>query len=278
MIRRALFPNLVECLSIRKMILLGLALTLLGTAGLWREVTLLRVVEPPIAQGVGRDDRGFLPLTAPILAVAGASASSLGAQAAQVQSDDELLATAPWNRWRRQPDRDQAGRSFVLPTYRPEYLVIPAINLDAAIKTASYEEIEVGDDTYYQWLAPNERAVGWHETSATLGRPGNTVFNGHHNVAGEVFRYLEKLTVGDIINVYSGEKLFQYQVQAKMILLERGQPLAVRLANAAWIEPTQDERLTLVTCWPYTSNTHRLIIVAIPIEAGNPPPTLPDSP
>ena len=41
---------------------------------------------------------------------------------------------------------------------------------------------------------------------------------------------------------------------------------AVRRANAQWIAPTDDERLTLVTCWPYISNTHRLIIVAKPVS------------
>ncbi len=277
MMRRALFPGLVECLSIRKMILLGLAFTLLGSAGVWREVARWRVVEPDPRE-VRLAGRGFLPLTVPLPAVAAAPASPPAAQAAQAQSDDELLEAAPWNRWRGQPARDRAGRSFVPPIWKPDRLVIPAIGLDATIKAASFQEIEIGDQTYFQWLAPNERAVGWHETSATLGRPGNTVFNGHHNVAGEVFRYLEKLSVGDVISVYSGEKLFLYQVQAKMILLERGQPLQVRLANAAWIEPTQDELLTLVTCWPYTSNTHRLIIVATPIEASDLPPTLPESP
>jgi sortase A len=53
-------------------------------------------------------------------------------------------------------------------------------------------------------------------------------------------------------------------VSERHILPEKGQPLSVRLKNAAWIQPTTDERLTLVTCWPYTSNTHRLIIVARP--------------
>jgi sortase A len=41
--------------------------------------------------------------------------------------------------------------------------------------------------------------------------------------------------------------------------------MEVRIANAKWIQPTSDERLTLVTCWPYTNNTHRLIIVARPL-------------
>lgn len=50
-----------------------------------------------------------------------------------------------------------------------------------------------------------------------------------------------------------------------MILPERDADLQTRLENARWIQPSQDERLTLVTCWPANSNTHRLIIVARPV-------------
>jgi sortase (surface protein transpeptidase) len=32
------------------------------------------------------------------------------------------------------------------------------------------------------------------------------------------------------------------------------------------MQSTDDERLTLVTCWPADSNTHRLIIVARAVE------------
>lgn len=28
--------------------------------------------------------------------------------------------------------------------------------------------------------------------------------------------------------------------------------------------PTYDERITLITCWPYVSNTHRAVVVAEP--------------
>jgi len=54
-----------------------------------------------------------------------------------------------------------------------------------------------------------------------------------------------------------------------MILPERNEPVDTRLQNARWILPSADERLTLLTCWPYTTNTHRLIIVAIPFLIDN---------
>jgi sortase A len=65
--------------------------------------------------------------------------------------------------------------------------------------------------------------------------------------------------------VYAHDEPFYYEVESRRILLDAGQPESVRRANARWIQPTDDERVTLVTCWPYTNNTHRLIIVAKPV-------------
>lgn len=121
-----------------------------------------------------------------------------------------------------------------------------------------------GGQIYMQWQVPDGDVVGWHEGSATPGQPGNIVLNGHHNINGQVFRDLVKLRPGDAITVYVGDRGYRYLVSERHILAEKGQPLAVRLKNAQWIQPTPDERLTLVTCWPYTSNTHRLIVVARP--------------
>ena len=50
-----------------------------------------------------------------------------------------------------------------------------------------------------------------------------------------------------------------------MILPEKFEQLDVRMKNAQWILPSVDERLTLISCWPYESNTHRLIVVARPL-------------
>lgn len=49
-----------------------------------------------------------------------------------------------------------------------------------------------------------------------------------------------------------------------MILHEKDESLDIRLNNGRRILPSEDERLTLVTCCPEDSNTHRLIIVAVP--------------
>ena len=96
------------------------------------------------------------------------------------------------------------------------------------------------------------------------------MLDGHHNIYGEVFRYLVDLKPGDTIQLWAGDQAREYVVSLLKILPEKGQPLEVRLKNARWIQPTEDERLTLITCWPYESNTHRLIVVALPADA---PPT-----
>jgi len=151
-----------------------------------------------------------------------------------------------------------------IPIWVPDRIVIPAIELDAPVVPAELRQITYLGTQYEQWLAPDKLASGWHTTSATLGVAGNTVLNGHHNVHGEVFGHLVDLKNGDLIWVYSGAESFVYRVSLITILRERWQKPAVRLANARWMQPSQDERLTLITCWPYSSNTHRLVIVALP--------------
>ena len=154
------------------------------------------------------------------------------------------------------------------PGLAPERIVIPYIELDSGIIPVESEPLQFEGEIYEQWLAPDYRAVGWHNTSVGLGVPGNTVLNGHHNIKGEVFRDLYQLQTGDEIDLYSGDQEFRYIVVFTAVLPERNQPLEVRLANAEWIQPTEDERITLITCWPYESNTHRVIVVAVPMRDG----------
>ncbi len=150
---------------------------------------------------------------------------------------------------------------------KPDRIVIEAIGLDAPVVESKTSEVSIGSEKFLQWKAPDELAAGWHTDSAMLGAGGNTVLNGHHNVYGEVFKQLVDLKSGDVIQLYSGEHRFDYWVTNSMILTERFATLEKRLQNAAWIAPSPDTRLTLITCWPYDSNTHRLIIVAQPVPS-----------
>ena len=148
----------------------------------------------------------------------------------------------------------------------PTRIVIPVIDLDAPIILAAMNTVWENGYEFTQWEAPDEYAVGWHENSARLGEIGNTVLNGHHNAYGEVFRDLEKLKRGDRILVSGGEDIFRFEITNIMILPEKTVRLEKRMENAQWTFPSLDERLTLITCWPYETNTHRLLIVARPIN------------
>ncbi len=156
----------------------------------------------------------------------------------------------------------------VIKGYVPDRIIIPAIGLDAPITQSTYSTIELRDGWFEQWNVPDEFAAGWQTNSAPLSAIGNTVIGGHHNEYGKVFSNLYKLEPGDIIYVFSGGVTFTYKVAEIQLLKEKDVSLEIRKENAKWISPGEDERLTLVTCWPKRSNTHRLIIVAEPfVEA-----------
>ncbi len=145
----------------------------------------------------------------------------------------------------------------------PTHLKIESVGIDAEVISVGWQVVEQGGQQYSIWQVA-DYAVGWHKTTAPLGQPGNTVMAGHHNVQGEVFRDLVNVEVGDKVLVQAGDKTYQYVVELKTIVKEKGEPLEARRRNAQWIAPTDDERLTFVTCWPYTNNTHRVIVVAKP--------------
>jgi sortase A len=151
-----------------------------------------------------------------------------------------------------------------LPAQPPDRLVIPQIELDSEIVPIGWDVQEQEGVITRVWQVA-DFVVSWHETSGYPGRVGNTVLNGHHNIKGEVFRYLVDLQPGDRVHVYAQEQRYTYAVTEKHILKEKGEPLDVRRENAGWIEPTDDERLTMITCWPYTNNTHRLVVIAKPV-------------
>jgi sortase A len=146
----------------------------------------------------------------------------------------------------------------------PSRIVIPSIGVDAPVVPISWHTIEVNGQEQPAWDVPDSYAVGWHETSAPLGMYGNTVLNGHNTTNGEVFRDLYTMEAGDTVVIYSEDAPYTYTVAEVLILPEAGQPLEVRLENARYILPTEEERLTLVTCHPYGSLRNRLIVIAHP--------------
>lgn len=121
----------------------------------------------------------------------------------------------------------------------PTRIVIPAIGVDAPIVPGT------------DWEAL-KKGVGHHPGTANPGERGNMVLAAHNDIYGEIFRDLEKLRPGDEIWVYAGSQAYRYVVVQKQIVL----PTQVEV-----MAPTRDPVVTLITCYPYLVDTHRLVVV-----------------
>ncbi len=148
----------------------------------------------------------------------------------------------------------------------PDRIVAPSIRLNARVVRSGWRDVRGADGIVRsEWVVP-AFAAGWFVSSARPGEGGNVVLSGHHNIEGEVFRYVVNLKVGDTITLHSGARTHAYRVDQRMILPEKYVSYEQKLQNARWIGPFDEERLTLVTCWPYNNNTHRVIVVAHPVK------------
>ena len=262
-------------------ILLGFIITLLALSGM-----LLAVFFPEMIAVDFTPDRSISRLEVPLKSLGSASVEPADNSSGEIESISIVLDGGDT----QQDAPPQSGSAFIPQTGKnplnagtaaaktdntvvhqpqvevPVRVVIPSIDLTAPVVPAPVEFETIAGKEFLHWFVPDEYAIGWHTTSAMLGETGNTVLNGHHNAHGEVFVALENVKEGDIILVESDHTRFSYQITNKMILPEKYEQLDVRMNNAQWLLPSVDERLTLITCWPYESNTHRLIVVARPIS------------
>jgi LPXTG-site transpeptidase (sortase) family protein len=147
----------------------------------------------------------------------------------------------------------------------PTRIRIPKINVDADVVEVGYEIKEENGELVTIWKVA-DFAAGFHRGSAYPGHPGNTIIAGHNNIRGRVFRHLLDLLPGDDIYLHVGEQVFHYAVTQQLLIKEKGVPDEIRRENAQWIQPTEDERLTLVSCWPFVKPDHRVVVTARPIH------------
>jgi sortase A len=146
----------------------------------------------------------------------------------------------------------------------PARIVIPKIGLDSKVVEVDWTAEKRDGQLVSVWNVA-DYVAGFHRGSAYPGRIGNTVISGHHNIKGEVFRYLVDLEPGDKVILYVGEVTYRYAVEEKLILPDKYVSAEQKRENGKWIRYFPDERLTLVTCWPYENNTHRVIVIAKPL-------------
>jgi sortase A len=145
----------------------------------------------------------------------------------------------------------------------PTRIVIPSIRVDSPVINVNLVTSVQRGKTVSAWQVARN-AVGFHHSSALPGTKGNAIMSAHNNAWGRIFRNLINIKRGDVIDVYVGDRLLHYKVEDKILVRQKGASIVQRMENADWIGPTPDERLTLVSCWPYRRATHRVIIIARP--------------
>jgi sortase A len=142
-------------------------------------------------------------------------------------------------------------------------LVIPALGLDVpVVEVAGHlEELQGQPLAVWDTVAG---AVGHHRGTASPGTRGNCVLSGHSGPsAGAVLARLWELRPGDSLRLITADgAVHTYTVRQVLKLPELGQSLEQRLANAVHMAPTEDARLTLITCWPDWAYTHRIVVIA----------------
>jgi len=130
-----------------------------------------------------------------------------------------------------------------VPTPGPEHpqrIVIPVIDVDApVVKGDDWESLKKG--------------AGHHIGSVNPGERGNCVISAHNDIYGEIFRDLPKMNIGDEILLHTQTQAYRYVVEQTRII----EPTEVSVMAS-----TSSPVLTLISCYPYSIDTHRIVVIA----------------
>lgn len=141
---------------------------------------------------------------------------------------------------------------------RPAHILIPAIDLESHVVDLTI----LWDGETAEWETA-DRAVGFHVGSATPGEIGNTVMSGHVNspFAGEgsIFARLDEIAPllrrGEIVDIMimAGGDVFLYRATDTTVVLPE---------DVDVFDYSDSPTLSLVTCAPATTYSHRFIVNA----------------
>jgi LPXTG-site transpeptidase (sortase) family protein len=135
------------------------------------------------------------------------------------------------------------------------HIAIESIGLDADVVDANLVAVDGG----VTWQVPPFK-VGHAEGTADAGEIGNAVLLGHVTSvrSGNVFQDLDRVQVGDTVQVFSDSELFEYTVVSTD---------AVPRSDTSVLQPNESRSVSLITCtgvwlptiWDYTE---RLVVHA----------------
>lgn len=146
------------------------------------------------------------------------------------------------------------------PPVPTDRIVIPRIGVD--VKVVDVGVLPSGE------METAAFAAGRLAYSAQAGEPGNAVIAGHNDIQGAVFRRLAELQPGAVVLLHRAGSVYHYRVAQRTIVREDGATEAQRRENARWLDATDESTATLISCYPYRVDTHRIIVRAT-LEAGS---------
>lgn len=189
------------------------------------------------ATGLGRSPAPLPPTSRTVLALAPATASPASSPSATV------AATVP------PATQPNAAAAVVPPTAVTARISIPRIGIRNA---PVYDR---GTDAKGVMLIAPGYSVTHYAFSAPFGS-GNTVLYGHDDIQGNIFGHLYDLRPGDTVQIAVAGETQTYRVTGHQIVL----PTEVGV-----LSPTDDARLTIITCWPFNVDTKRWIVTAVKV-------------
>lgn len=164
----------------------------------------------------------------------------------------------------------------------PVRLAIPDLKIDTPVTEMGWDVVQTKNGPVSEWAIP-KNVAGHHLNSASIGQPDNLVISGHNNIFGRVFMPISQAwnndkrvkvdSYTDRSDVLNGRELilyddagnpYTYVITDFFRLKDTGVSQQQREKNGRFILPTGDERVTIITCWPPTNNTHRLVVIARP--------------
>ncbi|CAN5424043.1 hypothetical protein BH10CHL1_BH10CHL1_06890 [soil metagenome] len=147
----------------------------------------------------------------------------------------------------------------------PVRLMIPALKLNVAVTPMAWQVTEVAGERRAIWQVPEDQA-GWHVNSVGAGAQGNVVISGHHRQGKAVFAGIARgeVVIGQqILLSNQHDQTFVYQVtEISAPIPVSGATAADQAQATAYLAPSTQAKLTLVTGWPEFSDTHYLFVVA----------------
>jgi sortase A len=157
------------------------------------------------------------------------------------------------------PTATQTQLPTATPTVDPQLLLPTRLRIPVMFLDSDVHEVTVN---LGQWeVSPMD--IGHHEGSGDPGQTGNVVLAGHRDINSALFRELDRLQPGDDVFVSNGLGEYRYVVQ---------ESFEVSPDDTNVMAPTDDKRVTLITCTPVGIDTRRLIVVATLDESWNSTP------